>query len=219
MIFNDPNYCMGNRSAWKKFSIALGILRNPLVLLADKLGLVKQPRYRARTGVVFYARGRTTDVNDAVVVLSGNEYPPALVNITGLDKAVVLDCGGHIGTFSLYAHKLNPTARFYIMEPSSDNIAMLKKNLAANNVTAVIIDKALYGAAGRYYLDIDDKPFDAGQLVREIPQGHKHLTIDAVTIQDVLEQNGLSRIDLLKMDIEGSEYDVVENGANTWDRK
>ena len=121
MIYHNPGYCMGNRSRREKFLVALGILANPWMLLLDKLGLAKHPTYQTRTGMSFQTRGQTTDINDAVVVLSGKEYPPELMGLEDSRQQyndrprVVLDCGGHIGTFSMYVKSHWPLTKIFAM--------------------------------------------------------------------------------------------------------
>jgi FkbM family methyltransferase len=215
VIFQNPNYCMGNRSTAQKLGVALRVLANPWLLLFDKLGLVKQPQYRTRSGIRFAARGKTTDVNDAVVVLSGREYPPELLGITGKNEPVIVDAGGHIGTFSLFAHRVNKSAKLFILEPVADNLQLLQSNLMRNAVSATVIPKALYSQAGTLYIDLEGKPFDAGQVTMQQPAaGTRYFTIEAITFADLMRLYNLARIDLLKLDIEGSEYPVLEHSLN-----
>src|SRR5262249_50323480 len=140
MIYQNPNDCMGNRSSWEKLMVALGILSNPWMLLLDKLGLVKDPVYHSRTGVVFTTRGKTTDINDAVVVLSGKEYPPELLGLDDQNKnptPVILDCGGHIGSFTMYIKSHWPQSQIFVMEPVPDNLKLLRANIERNNLNGV----------------------------------------------------------------------------------
>lgn len=219
MIYQNPNECMGNRSSWEKLLIALKILANPWLLLLDKMGLVKSPVYRSRTGMSFVTRGKTTDINDAVVVLSGNEYPPELV---GLDKhtlggkiPIVLDCGGHIGSFSMYIKSRWPEARILAMEPVPDNIQLFNENISRNNLSSVIlVPYALYGASGTFYIDLAGKQFDAVHVTPHKPNHEQYITINALTLDEVLAQQNISNIDLLKLDVEGAEYHIFEHSLD-----
>lgn len=212
---------MGNRSTWQKLVVALGILRNPWMLLLDKLGLIKKPLYHSRTGMQFNTRGQTTDINDAVVVLSGKEYPPELLGLTnttpsggvgGSMAPTVLDCGGHIGSFTMYVKSLYPTAKILVMEPVPDNLHLLKENIAQNNLANVtVIPFALYGQSGTYYIDLAGKQFDAVHVTAEKPAHNNFVTIEAKILDQVLDQEHVSMVDLMKLDIEGAEYHVFEH--------
>ncbi|HEX3095702.1 MAG TPA: FkbM family methyltransferase, partial [Patescibacteria group bacterium] len=204
MIYQNPNDCMGNRSTFEKFSVALGILKNPWMLLLDKLGLVKTPHYTTRTGVNFITRGKTTDINDAVVVLSGKEYPSELL---GLDKIVaigqtpvVLDCGGHIGSFSMYIKSHWPQAKIVVMEPVPANLKLLAENIKLNELQNItVVPFAIYGQSGRFYIDLSGKQFDAVSVTTEKPQHENYVTIDALTFAEVVSQQNLQKIDLMKL--------------------
>lgn len=209
---------MGNRSTLEKFGVALSILKNPWMLLLDKLGLVKDPIYKSKTGMSFQTRGKTTDINDAVVVLSGKEYPEELVGLSTVDSegvnthAVVLDCGGHIGSFTMYVKSQWPNARIWTMEPVPDNISLFKSNIARNNLSNVtLIPYALYGQSGTFYIDLAGKQYDAVNVTTQKPSHDQFVIIEAKTLAEVVAENNLEKIDLLKMDIEGAEYHIFQH--------
>lgn len=224
MIYQNPNYCMGNRSTWQKLMVALGILKNPWMLLLDKVGFVKAPLYvtretAQRSSLKFVTRGKTTDINDAVVVLSGKEYPPELTGLNELLKSditnpVVLDCGGHIGSFSMYIKSHWPKAKILALEPVPDNLELFKANIARNNFSDVtVIPFALYGEFGTFYIDLAGKQFDAVNITSDKPSHNEFITIEAKTLDQVISENNLPTIDLMKLDIEGAEYYLFEHST------
>lgn len=227
MIYQNPNYCMGNRSTWQKLMVALRILSNPWMLLLDKLGLVKQPVYQsrvasARASVKFETRGGTTDINDAVVVLSGKEYPPELLGLSknSPQQPVVLDCGGHIGSFTMYVKSCWPNAKILVMEPVPDNLQLLRSNIARNSLTDVsVIPFALYGQSGTFYIDLAGKQFDAVHVTTEKPDHNNFVTIEAKTLAEVLTETSTPVIDLLKLDIEGAEYHIFAHSLDALSAK
>ena len=77
----------------------------PLVIL-DKAGVVRSPLYRTRSGLTFECRGRSTDVNELVVVTSGSEYDPSFLVLSNANP-VVLDLGANIGAFTCFVDLLN----------------------------------------------------------------------------------------------------------------
>ncbi len=217
MIKQTPNDCMGAQPTWRKLGIALGIISNPFTLLLDKVGLAKHPVYKIRGGGQIETRGGTTDINDVVVVVSGNEYPPELLGIEGVSNPVVLDCGGHIGSFSIFAKKINPQSQIWIMEPVGGNRDLLAKNIAANNLQNItVIPFALYGQNGTFYIDLSGKQFDALNISSEKPAHEDFLQVEALTLPEVINRYQVPRIDLLKMDVEGSEYNIFERSMPTF---
>lgn len=219
MLFQDRSYSVGALPLWQKLQITLQTLHNPLALILDKLGLTPHVVYRTRKDVRILARARTADVNEAIVVLSGREYPPALLGISDADAPVVLDCGGHIGTFSLYVKTINPTARLYVLEPLRDNVEMLTRNLDMNGVCgATVLCKALSGETGTGFLDLSGRDFDSGTLSHADSRSSRSVAVEAVTLGDVLATHGITAVDLLKLDIEGSEYEVIERSLHVLSR-
>lgn len=215
-----PSECLGNLSLFQKAWLAWKVLANPWMLFLDKLGWVKNPKYFLKRGGILYARGQTTDVNDIVAVCSGLEYPQNFLGFENISKPVVVDLGGHIGSFILYIKTLRPQARIYSFEPLPLNLHLLYKNLTVNSIQDVkVVERAVYSRAGRFYLDLSTGAFDAGQVKVEINGDRPNLIpIEAVTLKDAFGGTGEEKIDLLKMDIEGSEYGVVENSLNEFAR-
>ncbi|MCL4365000.1 MAG: FkbM family methyltransferase [Candidatus Marsarchaeota archaeon] len=122
---------------------------------------------------------------------------------------VVIDAGGYKGTFAVYAAKaVGESGRVIVFEPDSENYKMLQKNIELNGlINVTLIHKALWGETDR--LLFNDKhtagsSFFGGSFnTREI---------DAVSLDEELKKLAVTRVDFIKMDIEGSEIQAL-NGA------
>lgn len=122
------------------------------------------------------------------------------------DKPVIVDIGGYIGDFSIFAaHYLG--AQVYVYEPVSENFEILLRNVSAN---------ALGDRVHAFQMAVSDQPSitlnverkSAGEVhvsAHAYPEAEKRL-IPATTLQGIVTSNGLDRIDLLKIDCEGGEY-------------
>src|SRR3954470_15540649 len=101
----------------RKASILRGTMANWPRVLADKAGVRSVLEYRTRSGTRILCRARSTDINEAVVVLAGIEYPARYLRLT--DGAVVLDVGANIGAFSLFLDAVNARVRYrsFAFEP------------------------------------------------------------------------------------------------------
>ena len=113
----------------------------------------------------------------------------------------IIDGGGHIGLFSLYAKQHFPQARIKVFEPDSDSLELLKLNLKANDVTDVeIIEAGLYSEEGIF-------SFAGGQSDGSTIFSEETNT----TIRTVKLSNHIcDEIDFLKLNIEGAELDVLK---------
>ncbi len=140
------------------------------------------------------------------------EYRRAEEQIVSAENSI-LDVGSHIGLFSLYCRSLNKQAKIYAVEPEADNLKILKQNIKENNLKNIeIVSAALSDKTGE------------GNLIISSDNHNHHLVDDFlddsfVTVQrvkvfsltDFLAQHQISRISLLKMDIEGAEYKIFES--------
>ena len=159
---------------------------------------------------VFY-RPATSDplaINQVLLRRGGKaEYylPPAL------DPKVILDIGSNIGTSILFFHDQFPAAKIYGFEPHPETFRILQTNVGA--IPSVeIFNYALGASDGKSSLTFDGADFsrfgakDAG----ENPLGP--LTTADCEVKHagtVMERLGLGRVDLIKIDCEGAEYDVL----------
>jgi FkbM family methyltransferase len=121
---------------------------------------------------------------------------------------VMLDCGANVGELSLLAARaVGPRGRVLAIEPSPHTAAVLRRNVAINSVKNVeVIEAAL--------TDRDtDQTFFLGKEIHSLSsalwrpedfQGEK-LTVRGKTVSTLLDERGICRLDLVKMDIEGAE--------------
>ncbi|MBI4422437.1 MAG: FkbM family methyltransferase [Elusimicrobia bacterium] len=118
---------------------------------------------------------------------------------------VVLDIGGHIGSFAVYAAQR--AARVIVYEPDASSHAQLLKNLAANgliNVTAR--QEAVAGRSG-------SRPIYPARLNSAENNfywgGPRGTAVSCVTLEEAFRAHGLERCDFLKIDCEGAEYEIL----------
>ena len=120
---------------------------------------------------------------------------------------VVLDCGAFTGNTSLYfAQKVGPAGKVFAFEPIPSIFEKLKKNTAGvANIKA--IKAAVTGHSG--VIDFEER--GAGSYQSEFGS----LEVKAVGIDDFCRSTRLSRVDFIKMDIEGSEEAALRGAAET----
>ena len=120
----------------------------------------------------------------------------------------VLDIGGNIGLYSLIAASRCPASQVIAFEPEPRNAAILKAMAQANGFTNLAVVNAGAGAVNgeaTLFLDPDNK--GKHSLVRDGAR-QQVTTIALVTIDDTVARHGLSRIDAVKIDVEGWEEQV-----------
>lgn len=197
---------------FRRLSAKLGrrqAVRVRLVGLAGRLGLHRRACITLfsaplRHGVV--ARIASTDFDVFGQVFRDGEYAV----LADLDPAVIVDCGANVGYTSAYLLSIFPRARVIAIEPFAANAALCRRNLAPYGERARVIEAAIRGEPGRLAIDATDGN-EWGIEVRAVRPGEPG-TVDAIDIPSL----GLPQIDLLKVDIEGSEVSLFGPGAAAW---
>ena len=140
-----------------KFLVSIKNLKNWPMLLKDKTIGGKNILYQFRSGEVIECRTKSTDINEAIVVLSGIEYPEQCCKLKSTTNPIIVDIGANIGSFSIYAHKINKSLKpiIYAFEPYPANADLTLSNFKRNNIENYhIIEKAVAGQNGKALFDI-----------------------------------------------------------------
>lgn len=126
-------------------------------------------------------------------------------------QATVLDIGAHKGYFSLFANQhLLPGSTIIALEPDAENLDALYQNLADNGANQVqVLEGAIHtsdetiqlfcSASTNHTLFPD--PHLATQMQKREVQGIQLFTL--------MKKYNLEKVDFLKLDCEGAEYEVL----------
>lgn len=116
----------------------------------------------------------------------------------------MIDGGGNIGLATLFIYTHFPGLKCHIIEPNAWNVEVLKRNLPGEFIH--LDPKALWSKEGWVYPlnESSEWGFSVGSL--KTSTGSK--AIPAITLSGLLEQYKESRIDYLKLDIEGAEEEL-----------
>lgn len=121
----------------------------------------------------------------------------------------ILDIGGYIGDFSIYAVKYLNADKVIVYEPIAENFAILKKNIENNHfedrITAV--NKAVSNSF-EVQLNVEIQESEEVHVSAYWYQEAERRMIASVTLAEILTNHQLHSIDLLKVDCEGGEYDI-----------
>ncbi len=127
---------------------------------------------------------------------------------SGLWPRHIIDLGANIGLTSLWLAGRYPVERIIAVEPVPENVALLTRNLASNDVPATVVQAAVspHGGTGSFTTSPQS---NQGKL------GPGDLRVPLVTMGELLRLLG-SRVDLLKLDIEGGEQALLTQGDTSW---
>jgi FkbM family methyltransferase len=173
--------------------------------VGDLLGLVQ-----GRLALTFPAN------SPSAAYLLRQAYEPDVTNLFRrlVDSGMtIVDVGANVGYYSLLAADLvGPAGRIYAFEPDSRSYEYLLHNLKtnhANNVFAVkmaITDRA--GTENFLQGDVEQS------YVTDVP-GKATVDVEATTLDAFFASEGWPPVDLIKMDIEGSEHAALQGMRET----
>lgn len=116
----------------------------------------------------------------------------------------ILDCGANIGLSTIAFKRQHPKARIKAFEPDSTISEILKDNLAKQQYQDVeVIPKALWVFDGE--IKFHEQGGLSGSIVDGNTNGLPIVSLPCIRLKDLLTE----KIDFLKIDIEGAEYDVL----------
>jgi FkbM family methyltransferase len=132
-------------------------------------------------------------------------YTPAGFEIKENDT--VIDIGGHIGAFSMFAAMHAKKGKVLSFEPFPESYELLKENITLNRFTNIkMINLGVSSGRGtrRIYINKEGSCCNSMYVKKE-----KFVDIGCITLQDIFNDYNVERCNFLKIDCEGGEYDII----------
>lgn len=155
-------------------------------------------------------RKNSSDLEVAKQIFLEHEYEKPskkikdLINIS--NSPVILDAGANIGCSALYFASFFTNSKVIALEPFPETFSILKNNLIVNNPEILSLKAALWSRKSSIDFTFrDGKEWSIKTL--ETPKGKKK----AIGLMDIEKTFKIKEIDILKVDIEGSEFEVFLN--------
>lgn len=158
----------------------------------------------------------------------GNPEPDLRKNIIKeLDKGdFAIDIGAHMGYFTLVMKKaVSNEGTVWAFEPYPENISMLKKSKDKNCWKSVeIFDIALADKKKTEQLAIpDDYVTGKAGLMGSNKKlnaktGDQSLTVECRSLTKIMKEHNIKNVDLIKIDVEGSEVDIIKDIESQLDK-
>jgi len=178
---------------------------NPKMLLS---GIYENKPYR----ILVYERGSTEDLYYTLPRLEGDVHDFILDNLKLGD--VFVDVGANVGYYTILASKrVGANGKVFAVEPVPQTVKVLKFNIKLNGLRNVtVIDKAGWNSYYRFKMKIAFGEFGCASFFRNGIE----VDVDAIPLDDMLAD--VPKIKLIKVDVEGSEYEVLQGLRQTLTR-
>ena len=132
---------------------------------------------------------------------------------------IILDIGANEGMFSIMMAKLFPFTRIIALEPVQKTFFTMIRNIGLNNVTNIHpYNLGVGGRSNKSEIIYCDKVYSGGSSMVVTPnfESQDIVNIEVVAFDDIFDIRKfpeIDRIKLLKMDIEGAEYETLYNST------
>ncbi len=137
--------------------------------------------------------------------------------VSSINKSdVFYDIGANVGTYTCFAASKSPNGSVVAFEPEPDNATRLRENLSLNDLYAEVVEVALSNRTGTVNLELTgDEPGEGEHTI--VASGADSGSIEVPTMRgdDLIEKRGLPAPTIIKIDVEGAEFMVLQGLAKT----
>lgn len=179
------------------FALFMGII--------NKKEIIKLPKLKRS----IYLRKNSKDLETFEEIFLTNLYNTKLP----FEPKTIVDAGANVGLASLFFKLKYPSAEIVAIEIENGNVEAIKKNtIGFSNFE--LLHNALFNK--KTFFKIED-PYNATNSfqIKEVNANENH-DIESVTLDEIMSNKNWETIDLLKIDIEGSEKQLFESDYQNW---
>jgi FkbM family methyltransferase len=129
---------------------------------------------------------------------------------------IVLDCGANVGVFTRVALDAG-AAKVYAIEPAPENLESLRRNFQGEIATGhvIVVPKGVWDKEDTLTLNVDPTNSAADSFVIKTKGSVEVQKVPLTTIDRLVDDMRIERVDYIKMDIEGAEPNALAGAAQT----
>ena len=154
-------------------------------------------------------------VNMIAHELNNNEYD---FNIDFKEGDIVIDIGANVGMVSILLAKKFPFLKIYSFEPLKENYDNFIKNIELNNIPKGVItaENKAVTKDGRLITMSINSANKGGSSTTDVISINSIMTkensqVESITLEEIFKKYYINKLKLLKIDCEGSEYEILYN--------
>jgi len=135
---------------------------------------------------------------------------------------VVIDIGAQLGLMTkLFADLVRPGSdgKVYSFEPTPKTFKALLQTIKLNEIGEVVVpfQQAISDKKGSAVFNISNNEIDAANSLANVQRGTElfAIQVDINSIDSLVQENSIKRVNFIKIDAEGAEYNVLVGARNT----
>lgn len=143
------------------------------------------------------------------------EPKEALYNLVSPGSCVI-DVGANVGEVSMnMAQRAGDMGRIIAFEPDPLNYKLLQKNLSLNTFKNILtIPKGLGDSNAKYAFSRNLSNSGGNRIASVNSSSIQEAFIETIKLDDFIIENNIEKVDVLKIDVEGFEYNVLKGAIN-----
>ncbi len=155
---------------------------------------------------------------------SHNPFYDQRILIGDKDTIVVFDVGAHHGQTAIQYNRLFKNCRIYSFEPYADSFKILKETIKKEK-NIEVFNIAFWNKVGEVNLHVNKYSATNSILPTHREASNtwgenllntlETIKVSSTTIDDFVEKKRINKIDILKLDTQGTEYFIIEGAINT----
>lgn len=207
IFFKPINFLIKKTNAYKDIKKELENIKKSFT--------IKNSQIKILGSIVLFVPDHLTDYIQREIVCSEDFYEREILAFLDSylqDSAVIVDAGANIGNHSLYWATQRSAKKIFAFEPVQQTYSKLKKNIELNELSNVI--EPLNIALGEHNNHAEILQYHpeniGGTSLKENENGEI-----IVNKLDFVLDNKITKLDLLKVDVEGFEVQVLKGSRNT----
>ncbi len=203
----------------KYLQVVKKLLKNSLKLPAVYKSIINWPsflmsfaRLNKRSGCFLFRDGTSIYFDKPIVAATVmTTFFWKRYGVLSSKMRTIVDIGANIGVFTLFAAVAAPFSRIYSFEPDPKSYQYFLKNISKNHIADRVFPQNLAVSidTSKRYLQTFEIPL-YNSLINESKMNDS-IEVGCTNLINIINENNLSNIDVLKLNCEGSEYDILYN--------
>ncbi len=165
-------------------------------------------------GTYFFCRSISEDLS----IIIGIWEKDVISMFNPQAEDVVIDVGAHIGLYTFLASdRIGKKGVVISLEPHPDNFRLLKKNIRLNKKTNVMPLQYVVWSENKVLKLYESVSIGAHHSVFGARKGvsESYILVNTITIDSLMEKLKKRKVDWIKIDVEGSELEVIRGAKKT----